>query len=434
MAGQHVGSYQLVTEIGHGGMGSVWAAKHQSLGRRVAVKFIDAKCDGQDARRRFEREAVAAARIRSRHVVHVYDHGIDDDRPYIVMELLCGESLGARLGRKSILSPGAALHILTDIGRALTRAHAEGVVHRDLKPDNVFLCKDEDTGDEYAKVLDFGIAKVIRGQQEELSMSASDNRSKTQTGTLLGTPYYMSPEQARGATDIDARSDLWALGVMACQCLTGSLPFVGASLGDLLVKICTVPPTLTSHLHPDLPPTLDTWILHALEKDPKQRFQHAADMTSELARALGLDASSPRGTSSLQAEPTVLYGAGNTLPLSTPLIAAIDPHVLSRLPKVRTPFRKRALYTLSFSGLVLSGVGLWMAWPNLSRAVNTSAAIHMATEPQSAVMLEDAAPVFVAASVMEPAPLARDAGAAPLSPSRPSSKPRPANVDEPPGF
>ena len=421
-AGDRVGSYHLLREIGRGGMGSVWTAEHRSLGRTVAVKFIDAKCDGEDARRRFEREAVAAARIRSRHVVHVYDHGIDHGRPYIVMELLVGESLGARLERTPVLPLGKALGVLTDIGRALTRAHSEGVVHRDLKPDNVFLCTDEDTGEEYAKVLDFGIAKLLRGPGD-LSLSTS-TANKTQTGTLLGTPFYMSPEQARGATDIDARSDLWAMGVIACQCLAGSLPFAGASLGDLLVKICTATPTPPSHLNPKLPSTLDAWLARALEKDPEQRFTDAAQMLSELGRVLQpyvVQTSVP----SSESAPPALYAAGSTLPLSTPIAAAIDPLVLSRLQQASGPTPRRvssrALYALGSLGTLLAGMGLWAVLPN-----DTALRGQAEPPPKQAVVLSETPPPLPAPPLTLAAP-APDAGTGtrPATAARPRPGPRP---------
>jgi len=194
------GKYRIEKLIGRGGMGSVWSAVHTTLGQRVAVKLIARRyAMSREARHRFDLEARAVAQLRSRYVVQVYDHGeTDDGTPYIVMELLEGESLDARLSRGP-LTLAAAASILDQISRALSRAHALGMAHRDLKPENVFLTTSPDGDGEVAKVLDFGIVK-IRGE-EGLG-------SSTRTGAVLGTPLYMSPEQARGLKTVDYRTDL----------------------------------------------------------------------------------------------------------------------------------------------------------------------------------------------------------------------------------
>ena len=173
-------------------MGSVWEGIHITLGNRVAVKFIETDyAESDEARTRFENEARAAARLQSKYVVHVYDYGVmPDGRPFIVMEYLAGESLDARLERLGKLTLEDTTRIITQVSRALAKAHAAGIVHRDLKPENVFLVNDEEDASDIAKVVDFGIAKFT-----DTSMGVS---SSTRTGSVLGTPYYMSPEQARG--------------------------------------------------------------------------------------------------------------------------------------------------------------------------------------------------------------------------------------------
>ncbi len=227
------GKYELVRVIGRGGMGSVWEARHVSLGTRVAIKFVDVdEAKSEEAKARFQTEARAAATIQSRHAIKVYDHGIlEEGRPYIVMELLVGEPLDRRLKLLRRLLLADTARIVLQVARALQQAHDAGITHRDLKPENIFLEQSPDDDEETAKVLDFGIAK-IRDPARVLGLS-----STTKTGVLMGTPYFMSPEQVREPKTVDHRSDLWALAVVVFRCVTGALPFKSESLGDLLVKI-----------------------------------------------------------------------------------------------------------------------------------------------------------------------------------------------------
>jgi serine/threonine protein kinase len=276
------GKYELIRLIGRGGMGSVWEGRHVTLGTRVACKFIDADFASKspEARTRFKNEARAAASLRSKHVVDVHDYGVmKDGRPYIVMEFLPGESLADRLERVGRLPLTATARIVSQVGRALWKAHAAGIVHRDLKPDNIFLMWDEEDEQDQVKVVDFGIAKFT---DERVGVSHA-----TQTGSVVGTPYFMSPEQARGIEVIDLRSDLWALGVVTFQCLTGQLPFHSEAVGDLLIKICTGDIPVPSHVSPDLPLSMDAWMARALERDRDLRFQSAREMTDALADAIG---------------------------------------------------------------------------------------------------------------------------------------------------
>jgi serine/threonine-protein kinase len=276
------GKYRLSQLIGRGGMGSVWEGTHSTLGTRVAVKFIDSEyADSAEARSRFENEARAAAKLRSKHVVEVYDHGVSEDgRPYIVMEFLRGEPLDKRLERLGRLPAKDTARIVMQVCRALSRAHAIGIVHRDLKPENVFLVWDEEDGADVAKVVDFGIAKFADNQL--------GSSSATRTGSVLGTPYYMSPEQARGLRSVDHRADLWSVGVITYRCLVGSLPFDGEAVGDLLVKLCTAPLPVPSQLAPDLPPGFDAWFVKALCRETEGRFASASELGESLAAVCGL--------------------------------------------------------------------------------------------------------------------------------------------------
>src|SRR4051812_23766928 len=224
-----VGRYRLDERLGAGGMGSIWRAYHLVLQAPVAVKLIDREhVPDEETLGRFMREAQSAATLRSPHVVQILDYGVDDKLPFIVMELLDGENLAQRLRRLGRLGSADTARIVTHIGRAVARAHEAGIVHRDLKPENVFLIRNED--EEIAKVLDFGVAKV---SVSELGQEGS----RTRTGSILGTPYYMSPEQAQGNKAVDTRSDLWSLGVIAFECLTGKRPFYSEGLGDLVLQI-----------------------------------------------------------------------------------------------------------------------------------------------------------------------------------------------------
>src|SRR3984885_5681695 len=269
--------FHLNRLLGGGGMGSVWHATHLGLDIPCAVKFVKGELlEQDDIKARFEREAKAAAQLRSPHVVQILDHGVCEGTPYIAMELLDGEDLGTRLERVGRLSPGPPYKILGEAWRGLARAHAQGIVHRDLKPDNIYIVRDDDR--EVTKVLDFGIAKTL---------NSDVGGSSTKTGAMLGTPYYMSPEQAQGTKAVDFRSDLWALAVIAFQCITGRLPFESEALGDLLVKIIVAPIPFPSQFAP-VPPGFDRWWAKASQRDPAERFQGAKEFADALALVCGV--------------------------------------------------------------------------------------------------------------------------------------------------
>jgi serine/threonine protein kinase len=274
--------FRLLRLLGKGGMGDVWAAQHIALDITCAVKFIHADAaEKPEVRERFEREAKAAAALKSPNVVQIIDYGIHENVPYLAMEMLEGEALSARIRRRGRLDSVETCRIVSGIGKALTKAHAAGIVHRDLKPENVFLVPDDDG--EIAKVLDFGVAK-----------NTNQLDSNTRTGALLGTPYYMSPEQAQGIKAVDARADLWSLAVVAFRCITGELPFKSDALGDLLIRIVTQPPPVPSHVCPGLPDSFDRWWYRASQRDPDHRYQTAKEMCDALALSLGV--SMPTGS------------------------------------------------------------------------------------------------------------------------------------------
>ena len=307
------GKYQLVKLIGRGGMGSVWEARHCNLGTPVAIKFIEAEyANSAEARSRFDKEAKAAATIQSKHAIQIHDNGVTEEgKPYIVMELLQGEPLDKRIDRLGQLTLQDTARILQQVSRGLSKAHERGIIHLDLKPENVFIVHNNDDDDEVAKVLDFGIAKI------QSSPHSPGITSSTKTGAVLGTPFYMSPEQARGLRNVDHRTDVWSLGVIAFKCVTGKLPFDGESVGDLLVKICTAPIPLPSHSVPGLPQAFDSWFLRALEREPDRRFANVTELAEHLAFAAGIGS---RGPISNQA-----YSSGGHTPHVSATIAASGP-------------------------------------------------------------------------------------------------------------
>ncbi len=261
------GRYRLISKIGEGGMGSVWRAEHLTLGSDVAIKLIEPTyAENQEIRARFMREAQAAAQLRSPHVVQIFDYGVDGETPFIAMELMEGESLADRLRERARLSPAETSRIVTEVARALGKAHEAGIIHRDLKPDNIFLVKNDDA--EIAKVLDFGIAKKTSFGAEGAGM--------TSTGAVLGTPYYMSPEQAEGLKDLDHRTDIWSLAVIAYECILGVRPFGGETLGGVFLSICTRPKPVPS-LVATVPTGFDVWFEKGTARLLADRFATARE-------------------------------------------------------------------------------------------------------------------------------------------------------------
>jgi eukaryotic-like serine/threonine-protein kinase len=279
--------YRLEELLGRGGMGSVWRAVHVRLGHRVAIKIIAPMYVALgEARRRFDNEAKAAAALRSRHIVQVYDNGeLNDGTPYIVMEYLEGQPLSERLAEGRAMAPGEALVWLKHVGRALVTAHAAGIVHRDLKPENIFLAKLPGEDEVVAKVLDFGIAKINAEGFEQ---------GATQTGSVMGTPVYMSPEQARGLKTVDGRSDLYSLGQVAYTLLTGKPAFKGGSLADVIIEVCTQPLPSLLAMAPWLPPPFGAWYQKACARDPAERFASVSEFLEAFSAATQASPGAPR--------------------------------------------------------------------------------------------------------------------------------------------
>lgn len=277
------GRYLLERRIGQGGMGSVWAARDVSLGRRVAVKLIHPEHASSEASRaRFELEAKAAARIRSRHAVQVFDHGLSESgQPYIVMEYLEGRSLERAIAEQGALPLAEVCQIVRQAATALSAAHAAGVVHRDLKPDNVFLADDPEAAElgYTVKLVDFGIAKLV---QE----SAHQGAATTQAGTVMGTPHYMSPESLTAAMPVGPLADVWSLGACAFVAACGSVPFAGDAIGEVVLKVCAAPLPRPSALKRSLPKAFDEWFARACSRNPEHRFGSPEALAAALSEVV----------------------------------------------------------------------------------------------------------------------------------------------------
>ncbi|MFZ5896537.1 MAG: serine/threonine protein kinase [Myxococcota bacterium] len=270
------GRYRIVRVLGAGGMGVVVAARHQDLDTLVAIKMLRPEVlSNRDVVARFAAEAKAAVRIKSEHVARVTDVGaLPDGAPYMVMEYLEGSDLAALVEQSGPLPIEDAVDYVLQACEALTEAHCLGIVHRDLKPGNLFLTRRAD-GSEIVKVLDFGISKSADG--------AGASASLTGTGAILGSPTYMSPEQLSSSKTVDRRTDIWALGVILHQIISGQLPFRADTLPELFMAIVQNQPPPLRSLRPDVPPGLAAVVLRCLEKDRTRRFENVGELAVALA-------------------------------------------------------------------------------------------------------------------------------------------------------
>lgn len=384
------GRYELISEIGCGAMGSVWAAKHTALGSTVAIKFLHPETVASDeARQRFAREARIAAALgeRSRYVVRVIDYGVlDDIGPFLVMEYLRGEELSTRLRREGRVPLFDTVHIVAQLCRALAVAHHKGVVHRDLKPGNVFLARPQTNMVVFVKLMDFGVAKLLDGAVE------AGPPSSTRVGAVIGTPAYMSPEQLL-AQAVDHRSDLWGVATTVYRILTGELPFGNGNLQEMGVRIVTLMPRPPSELVPTLPKAIDAWMAKALAKSPDERFQSAREMAEAFAAAAGVEL----GGSGLMARaihPT-------PVPASDPFDSGVRPAASVEPITVRAPVppANRARARLAFVALlVLGGTILFLG--RTHRIVQLEASLG--TPPQPTVTVAEPSQTAVAAPAPSP--------------------------------
>ena len=274
------GRYLVTRKVGQGGMGAVYEATHTLINKRVAVKVLLEKYAQREAIvRRLKQEAELASSVGNEHIIDITDFGTTEDgRTFVVMEFLDGESLAECLARETRLPEQRILKIVSQAASALVAAHAKGVVHRDIKPENLFLLRRKDQ--DFVKVVDFGISKSLRTNDDE------EQPRLTQTGMVLGTPLYMSPEQARGDDELDARVDLYALGVIMYEAATGSVPFVGNNYLSVIAQVLNETPKGVREIRPELSEEFEAVVMRAMEKNRAERYASATEMLADVTALL----------------------------------------------------------------------------------------------------------------------------------------------------
>jgi serine/threonine-protein kinase len=343
--GTSVGNYLVKSKLGEGGMGIVFLAEHPLISRRVAIKVIHPDyARNPEAVSRFFTEAQAVNRIGHPNIVDITDFGQSaEGESYFIMEYLAGESLSGRLA-KGRMPLAVGLHIAVQVADALAASHASSILHRDLKPDNVFLII---RGHDHSvvKVLDFGLAKLTGGDQK--------SSHKTRTGSVMGTPYYMAPEQCAGKSDIDGRADVYSLGVMLWEMVVGRVPFPGEGYGEIIVKHLTEPAPRAIAENPECPPWLDEVIDHALAKEKTQRVQTMAELRDTLQAQLD------------QIPPELMAAAGMAHQMGSrpPSMGSQPPRQASR-----PPLRPSGVTPISTLGLATGETGENSALPHGSRS------------------------------------------------------------------
>jgi serine/threonine-protein kinase len=270
--------YRLSRLLGSGASGSVWAAKNELIDRDVALKVMRPDvAEDAVALQRFFNEAKASGRVRSSSIVEILDLGqAEDGSPFLVFELLDGEGLDQKLAREGTLDVELACEVFISVAKALDLAHNQGIIHRDLKPANIFLHRDPE-GNIVAKILDFGISKIFE---------TNNNFTLTRTGTVVGSPAYMAPEQASGREDLDGRADVWSLGVVMYEALSGTLPHEAPNYNALMVRILTQDVDPLATRKPDLPPSICGLVDSCLRRDRDRRAQSAGQVAVQLEQTL----------------------------------------------------------------------------------------------------------------------------------------------------
>jgi serine/threonine-protein kinase len=325
------GKYRVDKILGIGGMGMVVAATHLELDQRVAIKFmLPGSHESAETSARFLREAKAAGRLNSDHVCRVMDVGrFDNGAPYIVMEYLQGEDLGAVLRRRSPLRVSEAVDYILQGIEGIAEAHANGIIHRDLKPENLFLHKRND-GSPIVKVLDFGISKFAKGG------------GSTSTGDIMGSPAYMAPEQMESSTNVDQRADLWSLGVVLYRMVAGKAPFHGETLPLLCMHVVNDDPDPMSAVRGDLPDGFEAVVMKCLQKEPVDRYRDVG----ELAQALAPFGPKNATTSASRIRIVLTRQRGSAATISHEFARVTPPH---GVPVAEAPVPKREPEATTFS-------------------------------------------------------------------------------------
>ena len=365
------GKYRIERVLGRGAMGLVVAATHLQLGERVALKFLLPEAlQNRDSVARFEREARAAVKIKSEHVARVSDVGtLENGAPYMVMEYLEGIDLSGWLMQRGALPVAQAVDFVLQACEAIAEAHALGIVHRDLKPANLFVIQRSD-GLLAVKVLDFGISKFNGPDAADAAM--------TKTTAVMGSPLYMSPEQMQSSKDVDPRGDIWALGIVLYELLSGRLPFPGETMAELVLKVVVAPPVALSLVCPQVPAALEAVVFKCLEKDRGARYQSVADLAVAL-----LEFAPPHSRVSVERIGRVMQRAGapaSWVPSSVsgtaqPATAAVQTHVSWGQSSAPTPHRRRkVLIAAALLVVAVSLVGAVALFTRSGRHAATAAA------------------------------------------------------------
>jgi serine/threonine-protein kinase len=421
------GKYVVEAVLGVGGMGVVVSARHAQLGQKVAIKFMrKVAAKSPEAVPRFLREARAVVALQSAHVVRVTDVGVlDDGLPYMVMEHLVGTDLARLLDERKVLPVSDAVDFLLQGMEAIAEAHAMGIVHRDLKPANLFLARTPD-GSPLVKVLDFGISKASGVSREQ---------SLTQTSAIVGTPHYMSPEQLRSSKNVDARTDVWALGVILYELVAGRMPFEADSVAGLCAKIAADPPTPLREIDPTMPAALEAVVQRCLEKDVKRRLATVAELASVLqpfASPMGKMAvdrivriGGGASGSSVSGDSFPVHAGGASTPVSGQTDTAWQPTGLAP--------RRRIMAPIGIGVGVLLGLGAAAIFlrPKPADAPKAAAVISAPAASVSAAASAEPAPTATTADVASAAPSATSAASSAPSASAAAKTPPPATKRAP---
>ncbi|MFO0762968.1 MAG: serine/threonine-protein kinase [Byssovorax sp.] len=419
------GRYRLLRLLGGGGMGAVWAARNEAIDREVAIKVMLPQIASDPvALQRFFNEAKICGSIRHPGIVDVLDLGTaEDGSPFLVMEVLHGESLETLLFRKRRLLPSQILEIVRDVARTIALAHQKDVVHRDLKPANLFLHRLA-TGQEVVKVLDFGISKVL---------TPGGNVKTTQTGAVVGSPAYMSPEQALGKVAIDHRTDIYALGVILYEAMSGRLPFEGENYNALIVDIATSDPPDLAALVPGLPGPVISLVRDAMAKDRNKRIQTMNELAERIEALLPGAAGADQAVAARSGE-VVITGEQVVIGEAVTQAMALQKTASSLTTSVTLPKSPRRFLPLGVAGVIVAGIGV----AALVRKPSTSSPV-VAHVPSTAVVVSSIPPSSAAPQAASPASAASPPGgeaSGPLvSPGPPVSAtapPPPASASAPP--